>query len=123
MPKYIAKQSVGNFLPGEEIKGLNAERIQALLASGAVEEYKPPEQSSSTESSSDLKKLLGEVTDLKASNTQLSEEKEKALGEVADLKAKVAKLETELAAVTVKSQKASKTTVDENVDKGSTEAK
>lgn len=123
MPKYIAKQSVGNFLPGEEIKGLNAERIQALLASGAVEEYKPPEQSSSTESSSDLKKLLGEVTDLKASNTQLSEEKEKALGEVADLKAKVAKLETDLAAVTVKSQKASKTTVNENVDKGSTEAK
>lgn len=123
MPKYIAKQSVGNFLPGEEIKGLNAERIQALLASDAVEEYKPPEQSSSTESSSDLKKLLGEVTDLKASNTQLSEEKEKALGEVADLKAKVAKLETDLAAVTVKSQKASKTTVDENVDKGSTEAK
>lgn len=123
MPKYIAKHSVGNFLPGEEIKGLNAERIQALLASGAVEEYKPPEQSSSTESSSDLKKLLGEVADLKASNTQLSEEKEKALGEVADLKAKVAKLETDLAAVTVKSQKASKTTVDENVDKGSTEAK
>ncbi|RZG70484.1 hypothetical protein [Acinetobacter junii] len=123
MPKYIAKQSVGNFLPGEEIKGLNAERIQALLAYGAVEEYKPPEQSSSTESSSDLKKLLGEVADLKASNTQLSEEKEKALGEVADLKAKVAKLETDLAAVTVKSQKASKTTVDENVDKGSTEAK
>ncbi|NKG34779.1 hypothetical protein [Acinetobacter junii] len=123
MPKFIAKQSVGNFLPGDEIKGLNAERIQALLASGAVEEYKPPEQSSSTESSSDLKKLLGEVADLKASNTQLSEEKEKALGEVADLKAKVAKLETDLAAVTVKSQKASKTTVDENVDKGSTEAK
>ncbi|MDA3500727.1 hypothetical protein MKL32_03755 [Acinetobacter sp. AOR34_HL] len=123
MPKFIAKQSVGNFLPGEEIKGLNAERIQALLASGAVEEYKPPEQSSSTESSSDLKKLLGEVADLKASNTQLSEEKEKALGEVADLKAKVAKLETDLAAVTVKSQKASKTTVDENVDKDSTEAK
>ncbi|MFV5592782.1 hypothetical protein [Acinetobacter junii] len=122
MPKYIAKQSVGNFLPGDEIKGLNEERIQALLASGAVEEYKPPEQSSSTESSSDLKKLLGEVADLKASNTQLSEEKEKALGEVADLKAKVAKLETDLAAVTVKSQKA-KTTVDENVDKGSIEAK
>lgn len=123
MPKYIAKQSVGNFLPGEEIKGLNAERIQALLASGAVEEYKPPEQSSSTESSSDLKKLLGEVADLKASNTQLSEEKAKALGEVADLKAKVAKLETDLAAVTVKPQKASKTTVDENVNKGSIEAK
>ena len=123
MPKYIAKQSVGNFLPGDEIKGLNAERIQALLASGAVEEYKQPEQSSSTESSSDLKKLLGEVADLKASNTQLSEEKEKALGEVADLKAKVAKLETDLAAVTVKSQKASKTNVDENVNKGSIEAK
>ena len=43
MPKYIAKQSIGHFMPGEEIKGLDADRIQALLASGAIEEYQAPE--------------------------------------------------------------------------------
>lgn len=31
-------------MPGDEIKGLNAERIQALLASGAIEEYQEPEE-------------------------------------------------------------------------------
>lgn len=123
MPKYIAKQSVGHFLPGDEIKGLDAERIQALLASGAIEEYKPPEKTPSTESTGDLKQLLGEVADLKASNTLLVEEKNKALGEVADLKAKITKLETDLAAATAKSPKAGKATADENVDKGTPEAK
>ena len=43
MPKYIATQSIGQFIPGEEIKGLDAKRIQALLASGAIEEYQEPE--------------------------------------------------------------------------------
>ncbi|MCH7393776.1 hypothetical protein MMP66_05710 [Acinetobacter dispersus] len=123
MPKYIAKHSVGHFLPGEEIQGLDAKRIQALLASGAIEEYKPPEQTPSMESPGDLKKLLSEVADLKASNTQLTEEKEKALGEVADLKTKITKFETDLAAATAKSTKAGKANADENVDKGTTEAK
>ena len=41
---YIAVGSVGEALPGQEVKGLNAERIQALLASGAIEEEKAPEQ-------------------------------------------------------------------------------
>ncbi|ENX63589.1 hypothetical protein F885_00331 [Acinetobacter higginsii] len=118
MPKYIAKQSVGHFLPGEEIKGLDAERIQALLVSGAIEEYKAPEQTPSDESKSDLKKLLGEVADLKATNTQLTEEKDKALGEVADLKAKVTKLEADLAAALAKTPKADKT-----ADKGITDSK
>ncbi|WP_417212373.1 hypothetical protein [Acinetobacter venetianus] len=144
MPKYIALQSVGAYLPGDEIKGLDVERIQALLASGAIEEYKPPEKTPSTESTGDLKQLLGEVADLKASNTLLVEEKNKALGEVADLKAsntllveeknkalgevadlkaKITKLETDLAAATAKSPKAGKATADENVDKGTPEAK
>lgn len=118
MPKFIAKQSVGHFLPGEEIKGLDAERIQALLASGAIEEYKVPVQTPSDESTSDLKKLLGEVADLKASNKQLTEEKDKALGEVADLKAKVTKLEADLAATVAKTPKADKT-----ADKGATDPK
>lgn len=123
MPKYIAKQSVGHFLPGDEIKGLDAERIQALLASGAIEEYKPPEKTPSSELTGDLKQLLGEVADLKAVNTQLTEEKDQALGEVADLKAKITKLETDLAAATTKSPKAAKSSADENADKGTPEAK
>lgn len=123
MPKYIAKQSVGHFLPGEEIKGLDAERIQALLASGAIEEYKPSEKTPSSESTGDLKQLLSEVADLKAANIQLTEEKGKALSEVADLKAKITKLETDLAAATAKSTKAGKAAADENADKGTSEAK
>jgi predicted nuclease with TOPRIM domain len=118
MPKYIAKQSVGHFRPGQEIEGLDDERIQALLASGAIEEYKAPVQTPSDESKSDLKKLLGEVADLKATNTQLTEEKDKALGEVADLKAKVTKLEADLAAAVAKTPKADKT-----ADKGTTDSK
>ncbi len=92
MPKYIAKQSVGHFRPGEEIQGLEVDHLQALLVSGVIEEYKAPEETPSDESTSDLKKLLGEVADLKASNTKLAEAKDKALGEVADLKASNTKL-------------------------------
>jgi hypothetical protein len=40
MPKYIAKQSIGHFMPGDEIKGLEDKQLQALLASGAIEEEK-----------------------------------------------------------------------------------
>ena len=118
MPKYIALQSVGAFLPGDEIKGLNDDRIQALLASGAIDEFKAPEQAPSDDSTGDLKKLLGEVADLKATNTQLTEEKDKALGEVADLAAKVKKLEADLAAAVAKTPK-----VDKTADKGATDPK
>lgn len=118
MPKYIAKQSVGHFRPGQEIEGLEDEQFRALLASGAIEEYKAPMQTPSDESTSDLKKLLGEVADLKATNTQLTEEKEKALGEVADLKAKITKLEADLAAAVAKTPKADKT-----ADKGTADTK
>nr|WP_151837122.1 hypothetical protein [Acinetobacter johnsonii] len=44
MPKYIAKQSLGHFRPGQEVKGLEDKQLQALLASGAIEEEKAPEQ-------------------------------------------------------------------------------
>lgn len=44
MSKYIAKQSIGHFRPGQEIKGLEAKQLQALLASGAIEEYQEPEE-------------------------------------------------------------------------------
>jgi len=105
MPKFIALQSVGAFLPGDEIKGLNDERIQALLVSGAIEEYKPPEQTQSNDSADELEKLKGEVEDLKASNKQLETDKSTALSEVEDLKAKVSKLEADLATTTAKPAK------------------
>nr|WP_151828951.1 hypothetical protein [Acinetobacter radioresistens] len=44
MPKYIARQSIGHFRPGQEIEGLEAKQLQALLASGAIEEYQEPEE-------------------------------------------------------------------------------
>ena len=44
MPKYIAKQSLGHFRPGQEVEGLEDKQLQALLASGAIEEEKAPEQ-------------------------------------------------------------------------------
>lgn len=118
MPKYIALQSVGQFLPGEEIKGLDDERIQALLASGAIEEFKPPEQKQSDETSEELEKLKAEVVDLTASNKQLAEEKDKALGEVVDLTAKITKLEADFQAATAKTPKADKT-----ADKGAADTK
>ncbi len=64
MPKYIAKQSIGHFRPGEEIEGLEDQQLQALLASSAIEEYKPPEQTPSDDSADELEKLKGEVADL-----------------------------------------------------------
>lgn len=118
MPKFIALQSVGAFLPGDEIKGLNDDRIQALLASGAIEEYKPPEQKPSDESADELEKLKGEVEDLKASNKQLETDKTTALSEVEDLKAKVSKLESDLATATTKPTKEKPA-----ADKGATDPK
>ncbi|NNP71258.1 hypothetical protein [Acinetobacter sp. Ac_5812] len=118
MPKYIAKQSVGHFRPGQEIEGLEDKQLQALLTSGAIEEYKALEQTPSDDSSDELEKLKGEVADLTATNKQLIEEKDKAIGEVADLKSKVTKLEADLAAAVAKTPKAEKA-----ADKGATDTK
>lgn len=83
MPTYIAKHSVGQFMPGDEIKGLNAERIQALLASGAIEEYKPPVQVESESKKlkdatakvkvqeAEIKKLQEQVANLTQQNEEL----------------------------------------------------
>jgi len=121
MPKYIALQSVGQFLPGNEIKGLNDDRIQALLASGAIEEYMEPQQEQSDDSSSQLQQLAAEIADLKTDNQLLSDGKVKADAEIADLKGKLAKLEKDLTAATAKSSKAGKATADETADKGTPE--
>ena len=64
MPKYIAKQSIGHFMPGDEIKGLEDKQLQALLASGAIEEEKAPEQPKADGTAAQLASLTAEVAEL-----------------------------------------------------------
>lgn len=79
---YIAVGSVGHFLPGDEIKGLDVDRIQALLASGAIKEQLPEEAPAPDPKIAALEK---QVTEWKAK----AEASEK---EVTELKAEVAAL-------------------------------
>ena len=97
MPKYIATQSIGQFMPGDEIKGLDAKRIQALLASGAIEEYQEPEEQKEDGTAARLASLAAEVAELKVNEEILIAGKDKADAEVAELKAKVAELEKAVA--------------------------
>ena len=78
MPKYIAKQSIGQFMPGEEIKGLDAKRIQALLASGAIEEEKDPEQLKADGTAERLAELEKAVADSQAALKKATTEAKKA---------------------------------------------
>lgn len=86
MPKYTAKQSIGHFMPGDEIKGLEAKQLQALLASGAIEEYQEPEEPMADGTAARL-------AELEKANADLEVAKVKAEKEVTELKAKVAELE------------------------------
>ena len=97
MPKYIAKQSIGHFMPGNEIKGLEDKHLQALLASGAIEEEKVPEQPKADGAAAQLASLTAEVAELKANEAILIEGKDKADAEVAELQKKVEGLEKSLA--------------------------
>ena len=97
MPKYIAKQSIGHFMPGDEIKGLEDNQLQALLVSGAIEEEKAPEQPKADGAAAQLASLTAEVAELKANEAILIEGKDKADAEVAELQTKVAELEKALA--------------------------
>lgn len=94
---YIAVGSVGEALPGQEVKGLNADRIQALLASGAIEEEKVPEKPKADGAAAQLASLAAEVAELKANEAILIEGKDKADAEVAELQKKVEGLEKSLA--------------------------
>jgi len=93
MPKYIAKQSIGHFRPGDEIKGLEAKQFQALLASGAIEEEQSIEQPKENSYASQMAALAAENAELKANELSLTEAKNKAEVEVAELKAKVVEFE------------------------------
>ena len=97
MPKYIAKQSIGHFMPGDEIKGLEDKQLQALLVSGAIEEEKVPEQPKADGAAAQLASLAAEVAELKANEAILIEGKDKADAEVAELQKKVEGLEKSLA--------------------------
>ena len=98
MPKYIAKQSIGQFMPGDEIKGLNEDRIQALLVSGAIEEYQAPKEPKADGTAAQLANLAAEVAELKANELKLIEAKDKVEQENAGLKAKIEGLEKVLGA-------------------------
>lgn len=93
MPKYIAKQSLGHFRPGQEITGLESTQLQALLASGAIEEYQEPEEPKADGTAARLAELEKANTDLTAANQLMTDEKVKSDQENAELKAKVAELE------------------------------
>lgn len=90
---YIAVGSVGHFLPGDEIEGLDADRIQALLASGAIAEAKEPEQAQSDNSASEIAELKDKLAkaeqDANEANTKvvaLEKENETLKAEIAELK-------------------------------------
>ena len=93
MPKYTAKQSIGHFMPGDEIKGLEAKQLQALLASGAIEEYQEPKDVKEDGAAARLAELENANADLVAANKLMTDEKVKSDQENAELKAKVAELE------------------------------
>ncbi|QCO22311.1 hypothetical protein C9E88_012870 [Acinetobacter cumulans] len=97
MPKYIVKQSLGHFRPGQEITGLEAKQLQALLASGAIEEYQELQEPKADNTAVELASLTAEVAELKANEVILIAGKEQADKEVAELKAKVGALEKSLA--------------------------
>lgn len=93
MPKHIAKQSIGHFRPGQEIEGLEAKQLQALLASGAIEEYQESEEPKADGTAARLAELEKANADLTKANTDLEAAKVKAEQEIAELTAKVAELE------------------------------
>ena len=93
MPKYTAKQSIGHFMPGDEIKGLEAKQLQALLASRAIEEYQEPEEPKADGAAARLAELEKANAELTTANKTLADDKAKAEQEIAELKAKVAESE------------------------------
>ena len=97
MPKYIATQSIGQFMPGEEIKGLDAKRIQALLASGAIEEEKAPEQPKTDGTAARLTELEKENAEQAGTIKLMTDDKANSDQEIEGLKVKVADLEKALA--------------------------
>lgn len=84
MSKYIAKQSIGHFRPGQEITGLEAKQLQALLASGAIEEHQEPEEPKEDGTAARLAELEKENAELKAKVAELEKVKPAAKPKATD---------------------------------------
>lgn len=97
MTKYIAKHSLGHFRPGQEITGLEAKQLQALLASGSIEEYQEAQEPKADGAAARLAELEKANTDLTAANKLMTDEKVKFDQINVELKAKVAELGKALA--------------------------
>lgn len=97
MPKYIAKQSLGHYRPGQEVKGLEDKQLQALLASGAIEEEKVPEQPKADGAAARLAELEKENAEQAGTIKLMTEDKAKSDQEKDGLETKVAELEKALA--------------------------
>ena len=97
MPKYIAKQSLGHFRPGQEVEGLEDKQLQALLASGAIEEEKAPEQPKADGTAERLAELEKENAEQAGTIKLMTEDKAKSDQEKDGLETKVAELEKALA--------------------------
>lgn len=97
MPKYIAKQSLGHFRPGQEVKGLEDKQLQALLVSGAIEEEKAPEQPKADGTAERLAELKKENAEQAGIIKLMTEDKAKSVQEKDGLETKVAELEKALA--------------------------
>ena len=97
MPKYIAKQSLGHFRPGQEVEGLEDKQLQALLASGAIEEEKAPEQPKADGTAERLAELEKENAEQAGTIKLMTEDKAKSDQEKDGLETKVAELEKTLA--------------------------
>lgn len=97
MPKYIAKQSLGHYRPGQEVKGLEDKQLQALLASGAIEEEKAPDQPKADGTAERLAELEKENAEQAGTIKLMSDEKSNSDQEIEGLKVKVAELEKALA--------------------------
>lgn len=96
MPKYIAKQSLGHYRPGQEVKGLEDKQLQALLASGAIEEEKAPEQPKTDGTAARLTELEKENAEQAGTIKLMTEDKAKSDQEKDGLETKVAELEKAL---------------------------
>jgi hypothetical protein len=97
MQKYIAKQSLGHYRPGQEVNGLEDKQLQALLASGAIEEEKAPEQPKADGTAEHLAELEKENAEQAGTIKLMTEEKAKSDQEKDGLEKKVAELEKALA--------------------------
>lgn len=91
MPKYIAKQSIGHFRSGQEIKGLEDNQLQALLVSGAIEEYQEPKEPKADGTAARLAELEKENAELKAKVAELEKAKPVVKPKVSDKPADEAK--------------------------------